>query len=215
MPEGSLTYLFGVDPIHLLSDSEKVDYLEKRIERLLLVPARNAREAATGGKDLRPTIDSNLCLMTVLCCGIEALGHYLAGRVPKPERCPTCEHHLDPEKGAADFAAFVERYMPSYAPIAKLLYGDYRSALAHGFAIRSGGLTEGLSVPFETPKDKTLPHRIDFWRFVSELDEGVKQYFRDVRIDPDLTRKFLQRWAHANKFWIENSRIRDSAGWTE
>jgi uncharacterized protein with PIN domain len=96
-PHRELSYLLGFDPLHRLSDDEKIAYIEERTTRMVLEAARNARVRALGEPlEEGRRIDSNLGLMTLICCSIEALGHFLAGRTPEMKRCETCNQPVAP-----------------------------------------------------------------------------------------------------------------------
>lgn len=212
MKKKKLTYFFDIDPIHLLCDKQKYDYLKKRTEKTIIRHARNAKKNAMMRQQVKwrkkyPTIDANLALMTIICCGIETLGHYLEGRILNEKVvCPECQQIKG--KSAADFRAFVKKYMDKYKKIAHQLYKNFRSGLAHGFRINEGQIVENIKEPYKKEKinGQTLI-RVHLWQFVDAYEEAVKRYFLELKGDSkkgmELRKKFLQCWEATNKFWVE------------
>jgi hypothetical protein len=85
-----------------LSSNGKVEYLEKRVQLVLLDPLNEIKQDVLTKK----TNEYHwLCVVTLICCAIEATGGYLIGKDSK----------LAKRKGinGKAFRNFVQNYMPS------------------------------------------------------------------------------------------------------
>ena len=84
MPAEAWSFLPERDDLSILTDDEKIEWLEGRLHRILITPLREMRR--WGGGAPRSASDDpgsgfwNLAIVTLICSGIEALGHHLHGR---------------------------------------------------------------------------------------------------------------------------------------
>ncbi len=194
MPAETWTFLPERDDLSRLADDEKIDWLEGRIHRILIMPVREMRRvgrAAQRGLPDPPASHWNLAITTLICSGIEALGHHLHGR--KAVRSGSVR----------DFRGFIDAYMPEFSPVKEEIYGDFRCGLAHSLVTRRGSIEERLSRPFV--RDRRGYLRIDLDRFFQCFVTAVESYFITVREDLDLRQRFLDRFDASNRFWIERS----------
>lgn len=192
MPAESWTFLPERDDLSGLSDDGKIDWLEGRLHRILIEPVREMRRlarATQGGADPSAAYWS-LAIVTLLCSGIEALGHHLHGR--KAVRSGSVR----------DFQEFIETYMPDYGPVKEEIYSDFRSGLAHSLAPRRGSVDDRLGRPYV--RDRRGFMRLDLDRFFQAFVIGVENYFAALRESPDLRIRFVHRFDVSNRFWIDN-----------
>lgn len=200
-PQAVWTYTLDQDPIHTFDDDQKITWMQGRVERMLLVAFRDPKVRVRFNQEPQQPYDLNLGLMTLACCAIEALGRFLhGGSVSNP--CKQCGSPREEPGAGKCFRDFICRYVPTYKPLAGPLYGSFRCALAHSFAIRDGGLTHDLGEPFLQGDAKTTPHQIDFDRFIRDVDAGIRNYFDDLRGDSGLRANFLKHWNNDYAFWI-------------
>jgi hypothetical protein len=187
------TFLPERDDLSSLSDEEKIEWLEGRVHRVLVAPLREMRRFGRG--TLRSPSDDpsaaywSLAIVTLICCGIEALGHHLHGR--KAVRSGSVR----------DFQEFIDTFMPDYSTVREEIYSDFRSGLAHALVPRRGSLDEGLHRPFL--RDRRGHLRLDLDRFFLAFVVAVENYFVAVRESPDMKRRFVDRFATSNRFWID------------
>ena len=172
---------------------------------MLLTAIREPKKRSRFKRKTSPEYDLNLGIMTLVCCAVEALGRFHSGGT-KTTACPTCGARQEEPSSGQCFRNFIEAYVPDYKPFSSVLYGEFRSALAHTFAIRKGGITQELGEPFTKGNGKSTPHRVDFDRFIEAVDKGVDAYFEALRRDSDLRTRFLNYWDRGYKFWVHASR---------
>ncbi len=180
------------DDLSGLGDEEKVEWLEGRVHRILITPLREMRRLGRPGA-LTPEAAGgfwNLAIVTLICSGIEALGHHLHGR--KAVRSGSVR----------DFQEFIDTYMPDYGPAKEQIYGDFRCGLAHSLVTRRGSIEEKLGRPFV--RDRRGHLRLDLDRFFQAFVVGVENYFAALRENADLRRRFVDRFDASNRFWIQN-----------
>ncbi len=187
------TFLPERDDLASLTDEEKIEWLEGRVHRALVAPLREMRRFGRG-THRSPADDPSaaywsLAIVTLICCGIEALGHHLHGR--KAVR----------SGGVRDFQEFIEAFMPDYSPVREEIYNDFRSGLAHALVPRRGSLEDGLRRPFL--RDRRGHLRLDLDRFFLAFVVAVENYFVAVRESPEMKQRFVDRFATSNRFWIE------------
>jgi hypothetical protein len=198
------TFTLDHDPIHTFDDDAKIAWLQGRVEKMLLVPLRDAHIRTRFNQEPKPAYDLNLGLMTLACCAIEALGRFLLGGSKKTV-CPTCENRNEEPSAAKCFREFIRTYVADYKPVAQPLYESFRCALAHSFAIRDGCLSHSLGRPF-LKGSKSTPHRIDFDRFIAGVVAGISRYFSDLRSCADLRENFIKHWNSEYGFWVLTSK---------
>ena len=192
MAAKSWTFLPERDDLSRLTDDEKIDWLEGRIHRILVMPLREMRRhgrASQRGAGEDSISYWNLSIVTLICSGIEALGHHLHGR--KAVRSGSVR----------DFGEFIDAYMPEYSPVKEQVYGDFRCGLAHSLVTRRGSIEERLARPYS--RDRRGHLRLDLDRFFQGFVVAVENYFVNVRENSDLRQRFADRFDAANRFWIE------------
>ncbi len=188
------TFLPERDDLSGLTDEEKIEWLEGRVHRVLVGPIREMRRY--GRAALRSASDDpsaaywSLAIVTLICSGIEALGHHLHGR--KAVRSGSVR----------DFQEFVDTFMPDYSPVREEIYNDFRSGLAHALVPRRGSLEESLHRPFL--RDRRGHLRLDLDRFFLAFVVAVENYFVAVRENAVMRQRFVDRFVTSNRFWMEH-----------
>jgi len=157
-----------------LTDNQRIDYFEKRLNIVLLVPLEHMyRDLMKKGNRRSSPL---LCFSTCICCAIEALGKFSTGKTGS--------------NGAGTrFQAFVEGYMdPTFStktlngkPYVKLLWTDFRNGLAHGFTIKQGGFEHCSSYFQEKPLDGFKKLEIDPTHFFEDFKKAISQYLKQLR----------------------------------
>lgn len=160
-----------------LSFSGKVEYLEKRVEKILINPCRKAMDTAL-------KTDLGLVLATAVCAGISAAGTFLQGSQARRG------------EDKQFFMEFVTQYMdlarqksqPPGTTWPEWLYSHVRCGLAHSFTIESGGVeyeaTSYVAIKPCGPEISPL-------ELLEDLSRGLNKYFGDVRKDGESSGKGL------------------------
>jgi hypothetical protein len=167
-----------------LSLQGKIEYLEKRVQLILIDPLEEVKR-----RSLTKVTDEYywLCLVTLVCCAIEATGAYLVGRDRKSAK-----------KKKANFKAFesfIQQYMPIYNPFVEDLWKYFRNGLAHGFCIIKGGIELGLLKPAQ--RDANIGVQINADEFLDNFKKGFSNYIKDLRSQPlnsRVIKKFEKTW---------------------
>ncbi len=175
-----------------LSTKQKIQYFEKRLKRVLLLPLKDIYSDFKKEKKHSSTL---LCLGTVICCAIEALGKFYTGRTARGN-------------AGRNFKAFVKEYMNSKFRTEQfngrlycdLLWEDFRNGLAHGFAIKSGGF-EHQDVYFKTKLFNCGREQleIDPSLFYTDFHNGVKDYLIKLKLSKStdiILKNFLITFGH-------------------
>ncbi|HEU4401720.1 MAG TPA: hypothetical protein VFT43_06405 [Candidatus Polarisedimenticolia bacterium] len=187
------TFLPDRDDLAALTDDGKIEWLEGRVHRILITPLREMRRLGRGTLQGNPDPAAtfwSLPIVTLICSGVEALGHHLHGR--KAVRSGSVR----------DFQEFIDTFMPDYAPVKEEIYNDFRSGLAHALVPRRGSVEERLGRPYLRDRRGLL--RLDLDRFFQAFVVAVENYFAALRENADLKRRFVDRFNVSNRFWIEN-----------
>ena len=145
-----------------LSLRGKIEYLEKRGQLILLDPLEEIKKKSLGAEK-----DEYywLCLVTLVCCGIEAVGGYLIGR-----------DRIGRNRDA--FTEFVRKYMRPYARYRFELWKYFRNALAHGFCIERGSVELKLKKPAQRIKGIV---KINADKFLDWFRKAFFNYIQDLR----------------------------------
>jgi hypothetical protein len=169
---------------HYLSSNGKVEYLEKRAQLTLLGPLEEIKLNVLGKKT-----DEYywLCVVTLVCCGIEATGGYLIGRDGK----------VAGRKGTSRnaFEKFIHRYMPSYRPYAHALWKFFRNGLAHGSCIPKGGVELKLQQPIQ--RTAGIGIQINGDEFVDNFSAGFLMFIQDLKsaaLNSKMRKHFETAW---------------------
>src|SRR5262245_32854069 len=104
------TFTLDLDPIHTFDDNQKIDWMEGRIEKMLLVPLRDPKVRARFNQEPDRPYDLNLGLMTLACCAIEALGRFLLGG-SETTKCTTCGATNEEPSAGECFREFIKLYV--------------------------------------------------------------------------------------------------------
>jgi hypothetical protein len=158
-----------------LSFSGKVEYLQKRVGKILIRPCREAMRSAL-------KTDLGLVLATAVCAGISAAGTFLKG----------CRARRGEDKQF--FVEFVTQYMnlahekpiPAGTSWPEWLYSHVRCGLAHNFAIESGGVEYEATSYVEL---KPCGPEISPLELLEDFSRGLNKYFGDVRDDGEANGK--------------------------
>ena len=170
----SLTHFIDYDRPQLssLNYIEKVDYLEKRLEKILIKPLEEMlNRIKYDKKDHTPVV----IFATTICISIEAMGKFLDGNIK--------------EESNKVFKKFISKYMHSdfisqtfdgrlYVDI---LWSDFRNGLAHCFYIKNGGI-EIFSGEFRQYNDKGM-HMLEIEPefLLNDFKNGVNKYLSDLK----------------------------------
>ena len=178
---GDFTYYSGLDHLAGASEDETVAWFRKRFEKVV---ARPLREVRSLGRDNEAIWDLNLCVVTIICCAIEALGSFYQ---PNARDSVAFSHFvrafMDPkhrERAAADGRTY-----------AKILYGQFRCGLAHGFSIEGH---EVATRPDEYIVEDHGSVSIDLWTLFEDLERAFDRYLARVDSHKRVRQKFLERF---------------------
>lgn len=152
------------DDLMALPTNDKLRYLEERA-RLVFLDALDEWLNLLNSKSLSSFHELNI--VTIVCCAIEGLGHYLTG---------------DDNAGNA-FRRFIEEFMPSFSPVQQELWDDFRNGLAHGFCIKKGGIEKSVGKPFEFVDGKGI--KVDFDIFVSDFKGAFGNFFKKLELEKE------------------------------
>ena len=152
------------DDLRALPTDDKLKYLEERA-RLVFLDALDEWLSLLNSKWLLSFHELNI--ITLVCCAIEGLGHYLTG---------------DDNAGEA-FKRFIKEFMPDFSPVQNELWNDYRNGLAHGFCIKHGGIEKNLHKPFKCDSEKGV--ELDFDIFVSDFKEAFSNFFKKLEAEKE------------------------------
>ncbi len=174
--------------LNQLTLSGKVDYFEFRANVILFRPLENILPLSRKNNLFKDGECNIMIAFTALICnGIEALGSFYW-----PDK--------DNNASGEGFKKFVCDYM--HASYKKKNYwqplrNNFRNGLAHGFAIKSGGV-EGKKAPYFR-QDPTLGLMINPWLLFEDFKKGFNKYINDVRdapINSTIARNFTRRFEH-------------------
>lgn len=160
--------------LEALSFNDKITYLKARAILIFLDPLEEIlyleKENALAKFHL-------LNVMTIICCAIEGLGHYLTGKVG-----------IGTAKTA--FEKFVKDFMnPDFQKVhdgktySLILWEYFRNGLAHGFVIEKGGIERKLSGYFNVNPQIGLEIDIDY--FVSDFKKAFEDFFKKLQSEGD------------------------------
>lgn len=187
------TYSADYDDISNLKEEEKIKWMDGRIKKFFINPIekfiRFFKDEKSNNNDLA------LGVITVICCYIEAVGHFLKGR----------ENNYRGSK--KDFILFIKKYMPEAHQIRDDLYDYFRCGLAHAFVIERGSIEGEIQKLFIKEQRNEYYYKVNPWKLFKILKRGIKLYFKnlqDVR-NAKLREKFLRRFNYSYKFWINNT----------
>ena len=157
----------------------RVKYLEERAKLILLEPL----------EELIYLINRNvtkkyhlLNILTLICCCIEALGHYL---LPKKIRKENKKVHASPRDY---FKKFVKVFMnedfqkkcgKTERKYSDFIYNVFRSGLAHGFCVERGGITKatGIYFNYDMGKDTLI---LDIDCLIEDFREVFSEFFKTL-----------------------------------
>jgi hypothetical protein len=151
-----------------LSPTGKIEYLEKRVQLILIDPLEEIKQKVLANST---TEYYWLCIITLVCCGIEATGGYLIGR----------DQRIAFKKGTSPkaFKEFVRRYMPDYNAYVHDLWKFFRNGLAHGFCIQKGGIE--LNLPNPAQRNTNIGVQINGDEFFDKFKTGFFKYADDLK----------------------------------
>ena len=171
-----------------LTDNQRIDYFEKRLNLVLLVPLEHMyRDLMKKGNRRSSPL---LCFSTCICCAIEGLGKFSTGKTRS--------------NGAGKrFRAFVASFMdPQFSNkkfnskrYVDLLWDDFRNGLAHGFTIKHGGFEHCASYFQEKPIDGFKQLEIDPTHFFEDFKQAISEYLKRLRASSlsDTVRKHFNK----------------------
>ena len=169
-----------------LSYRGKLKYFKLRVKKILINPLKILTSKAVFNK-LEPANGSSvawLCIISLICSGIEALGGFYKGIAQKDS-----------------FLSFMYRYMnPAFKNrrYKKLSYGEcireyFRNGLAHGFCIKNGGV-EHFNKYFEIHR---FGLQINPRYFLNDFLKAFSGYIIDLyggKINSKIAKNFLKRF---------------------
>jgi len=158
-----------------LTDGQRIEYFRRRTNLVALRPFRDLLRGIRPESRRSSTV---LCLGTCVCCAIEAIGRFHAGKVK--------------EDGGACFRAFVHDFMsPSYSRLlgsstySSHLWKYFRNGLAHGLAITRGGLEASSRYLRRRKRGGVQQLVIDPERLQSDLEAAVAKFIAALKTSPD------------------------------
>lgn len=183
------TYLADYDDLSDRTIDEKIEWLHKRITKIFIAPID--RFIKSDNHDLA------IGVMTLICCAIEALGHFKNGRTDKNKF-----------KGSdkEDFRKFISEYIPEAGIISSKLYKYFRSGLAHAFVIEKGGIEGEIEGLYKKERRKQVFYEVNPWKLFELLKNGTENYFKNLKDKnrTKLRKNFKNRFDYSFKFWIKN-----------
>lgn len=161
-------YRYSAELSELNTEEEKISWFEGRVNQILINPLEELRHIWQGNTNIQCL---NLGVMTLLCCGIEALSTF----------------YLQKGESGKKFKKFSEHYMssdfkktdPEGKKYSSHLWDDFRCGLAHGFSIEKGGILEETDRYIRFDDEKGLG--IDLWHFFEDFKRAFKAYINDLR----------------------------------
>ena len=185
----SFTYLADYDDLTSLKNDEKIDWVRKRINKVFLKPVNRFK--------ISNNTDLALGVMTLICCAIEALGHFRNGRTDK---------NRVKGQDEKDFKLFIKEYMPEASRIGRYLYYYFRCGLAHAFVIERGSIEGEIKSLYEREKRKRVFYRVNPWKLFDLLEKAIENYFNNLgqKGRKRLRKNFRNRFEYSYKFWLEN-----------
>ncbi|MCK5615022.1 hypothetical protein KAR91_74860 [Candidatus Pacearchaeota archaeon] len=155
-----------------LTESQKVVYLERRLERVALIPIGELYASIMENKKVGSAL---LCFATCICCAITSLGRFCEGDISYDT--------IAGEDSDECFKTFVSRYMsPEFTEsYIDMLCEDFRNGLIYDFAIRSGGFQHQLDYFSTMSIGGVRQLMIDPSRFYKDFIFGVSKYISDLK----------------------------------
>jgi hypothetical protein len=151
-----------------LSFDDKLRYLKARAMLVFLEPIDEIFGLEKSGHLAKYHL---LDLVTIICCAIEGLGHYLKGT----------------DESGPSFKLFIEEFMKtlltiqSGKPISDYLWEDYRNGLAHGFCIKNGGIERGGSWYFKP--DPKIGLQINIDSLILDFKQSFEKFFDRLQVE--------------------------------
>ena len=173
-----------------LSPREKARWFRARMEMIFLEPLRQLSNVSSEvfralmftSPERQPNCSFSIAAMIVMLNGVEAIGSFLVPEIP------------DGKAGAnrKRFETFLGQYMPTWLPVADLLWRDFRNGIAHGFQITPPHSLEFLADgPFWRQREVVYVCPLHFFH---DLERAVAEYFDALDRDQDLLQKFEKRF---------------------
>lgn len=183
------TYLADHDDLSNRTIDEKIEWLHNRVMKIFVAPVK--RFISNDNHDLA------IGVITLICCAIEALGHFKNGRTDKNKF-----RGSDKE----DFQEFICKYTPKANTISVELYEYFRCGLAHAFVIERGGIEGEVDDLYKKVKRKQDFYEVNPWKLFELLENGIKKYFENLKDKSrtQLREDFLKRFDYSFDFWIKN-----------
>jgi len=161
-------------------DNDPTHQVKMILNRWLFSSIDRAISATTNTTDSE---GSPLIVYLLISCVIDIIAGFHSGRKPNSRDRRT----------GVEYQQFLESYLPAYDSY--LIYKGLRCAMAHNFTIDSSlALTHGhpeLHTKFTTDNKLT----INLEDFYSEVKNAIRKYFDDLSVDPELQKKFRQRFS--------------------
>lgn len=189
------TYYPDVDNMRELvnsGDNEIIRWVEKRIEKALILPLNEIKKRFDTEPDDHPIKQIGLPVSTIILCAIESFGRFLKGKGNKKRVAGKC------------FKAFISNYMKEFEKFKRELWDGYRNCLAHGFRITEGRVRFLDKCCYSPEDSESGVLEIDLWKFFDKFKEAVIKYFGDVKnkSDSKLKTKFISSFKSLYEFWI-------------
>lgn len=175
-----------------LTESQKIVYLERRLERVALIPIGELYASLMENKKNSSTL---LCFATCICCAIVSLGRFYEGDISYDT--------IAGESSDECFKTFVRRYMSSEFTESYIdrLCEDFRKGLIYDFAIKDGGFQHQANYLSTKPGGKTVclvlieQLMIDPTHFYKDFINSVSKYMTDLKTadQSDIIRRNFKR----------------------
>ncbi len=149
--------------VKLLSTDAKIDYLEKRINKILISPIQ---AFFSFRKPDSPIWDLNMGICALICEGITGLSTY-------------ADKGTDYERIKSFFEKFMYPHDSGKSTYTELIWQDVRCQLSHGFHIRKARIETDPTKHFTLDSKHRLI--IDLESFFDDFKKGCHLYFSTLK----------------------------------
>ena len=174
------------DKLGKLSYVGKILYFEKRVRKILINPLQIMMQKEIFEK-LEPE-DGNsvawLCIVSLICAGIEALGGFYKGKATKDSFIDFLCDYMDP---------IFKNNKYGKTTLGQCVRDHFRNGLAHGFSISQGGV-EHFQKYYEIDKFGLQINPRYFWK---DFQDAFDKYIEDLRKlskNEKMANNFLKRF---------------------
>lgn len=178
---GELTFYSGIDDLSGASQEKKIRWFRERFKKVISRPLREVQRLGPRN----PAIwDLNLIVVTVICSAVEALGSFYSPGVKDETAFDNfATEFMDP--------IYREKSPATGMTYARILYGQFRCGLAHGFTIEGHEVT---TRPGKYLTDDDGYVSIDLWTLFQDMERASRKYLERVETDKGIRADFVRRF---------------------